>query len=91
MTMTSEQALIVKLLDQRIYWLHNQIRAQNLLSQPVGEGHWRWADLDSSGYHRKSDERLAADRERATERVVQYRAEMQVALSARHITLAANQ
>lgn len=82
-TMTEQEAaLVLRLLAERIYWLRNQIREQDSLSEPCPAGRGRWADVNTSGYGRKSETELAKDRQRAAERAAQYRAELATALSA---------
>jgi hypothetical protein len=44
--------------------LRRQLREAEELSKPCPPGHWRWADVTTDGYHRKSEDQLAADRNR---------------------------
>ena len=44
--------------------LRGQLTTAESLSEPCTPGRTRWADLDTSGYRRKPEDVLAADRER---------------------------
>jgi hypothetical protein len=79
---TEEQNLIAQLLRKRIQELRNQLRENESLSQPCPPGKWRWADVTLDGYHRKSEEQLAADRARAKGRADMCRLELGRAQSA---------
>lgn len=70
MTMPAE---VEETLRNRCWQLRNQVREAEILSRPVAPGHWRWADVKSDGYGRKSEEELAADRERNRQLVVTLR------------------
>ena len=74
----SRDELIAELVRKRIWQLKNLLRAQDELSEPVPPGHWRWADVNNSGYGRKTEEELAADRARATAKAAELRAELAV-------------
>jgi hypothetical protein len=54
---------VLETLRNRCWQLRNQIRQADNLSVPVPPGRWRWADV-KNGYGRKSEQELAADRER---------------------------
>lgn len=57
-------AEVTATLQERCRQLRSQIRAADELSVPCPPGRWRWADVKGSGYVRKTEEELAADRER---------------------------
>lgn len=54
------------------------IREADNLSEPCPPGRWRWADVNISGYGRKTEEELAADRKRNQELAVRLRGELAV-------------
>lgn len=74
---TAFKMILSDLLAQEERRVRESIRSNDVLSEPVPEGHWRWADLDNSGYRRKSEEELAADRERARNRAQASRATLE--------------
>ena len=74
----SREELTGKLVARRAWRLRNLIREADALSEPVPEGHWRWADKESDGYRTKSPERLAADRERYKAKAAELRRELAV-------------
>jgi hypothetical protein len=53
-----------KVLHDHCWSLRNRIRAADDLSQPCPPGRWRWGDVRTDGYGRKTEEELAADRDR---------------------------
>lgn len=65
-----------KVLRDYCWSLRNRIREAEELSFPCPPGHWRWADLDISGYRRKTEEELAADRDRNAIRAARLRGEL---------------
>lgn len=70
--------VIRQLVRNRIWQLGNLIREADDLSKPCPEGRWRWGDIDTNGYTRKSPERLAADRETYKRRAAQLREELRL-------------
>src|ERR1700749_1970559 len=69
---------LIDLLENHLWQLDNIIRRFKVLSEPVKEGHWRWADYDSSGQRLKSKEELREDRQRASAQLVRYEKERHV-------------
>jgi hypothetical protein len=71
------RAMLLELLTAEARHQRDTIREADLLSRPVEAGHWRWADISTDGYHRKTpieladmyvrnQKRAAAARERLT-------------------------
>src|SRR6185437_16024443 len=77
----AESGVILGLLTRERDRLARRLREQETLASPCPEGYWRWADLTLSGYARKSEEDLAADRARASERAGEAREELEVITS----------
>lgn len=69
---------VQKVLRDYCWSLRNRIREADNLSEPVPAGHWRWADVKTDGYGRKSEEELAADRDRNRALAVTLREELAV-------------
>lgn len=78
-----EYTLVRDLLDGRIRQLRGECRQLEALSRPVPEGKWRWADVKTGGYGRKSEAELAGDRVRARVRLAGKQRELDIALAAR--------
>lgn len=77
----TETELIIRLLSDRIRQLNSMIRTADNLSNPVPDGHWRWADVKGA-YGHKSEAELALDRAGARMRAQRLRDEQAVAVSA---------
>jgi hypothetical protein len=81
--LTQEHKLVIlPLLRNQLRWLQSEIRENEALSKPCPPGRWRWADVNSSGYGHKSEDELAADRERADGLLVVLRVEVESVRSA---------
>ena len=72
-----QRKVIETLLNSRVWQLGNKIREYDALSEPVTPGHWRWADVDTSGYRHLTEKELADSRERASARAAQFRRELE--------------
>lgn len=51
---------LYELIDAECAALERQLREARALSGPIEGGGSRWADMDLSGYHRKTPEQLTA-------------------------------
>lgn len=80
-----QRDMLLSLTDEYIWQLRRLVREQEALSVPCPPGHWRWADSDTSGYRRKSEEELRQDRARALKRAAEARTQLQVALETRRV------
>lgn len=67
-----------KVLRDYCWALRNKIRAADDLSEPCPPGSWRWADVKPGGYGRKTEEELAADRDRNRALALSLRQELAV-------------
>lgn len=76
------RALLLELLHDEVRQVQNQIREADMLSRPVEPGHWRWADMTTSGYHRKSEAELAEMYERNRVRAAEARQRLELVRSA---------
>ena len=56
--------------------LERQYQTAVALSEPCPPGRWRWADVDTSGYHKKTAEQLQAMYEMNQQRVPVLQAEL---------------
>jgi hypothetical protein len=78
MVTKTREELVAGLVSERCWQLRNLIREYEALSEPVPAGRWRWADVESDGYRRKSAERLAEDRARARVRLAEVQEELRI-------------
>lgn len=77
-----ERDLTARLLRAHHMHVTRLIMEVEQLSRAVPEGHWRWHDLHPDGYTRKTEDELAADRERHARRLAELRTERAVTESA---------
>lgn len=82
MISSDTRALLLGLLNDEARRARNTIREADLLSKPVEAGHWRWADNDTSGYHRKSEAELTEMYERNRVRAIEARKRLELVRSA---------